>query len=670
MTFREITFENFISENVKKTPDANAVFCDGVFYTYKELNECIDYFTATLIQKGVKKGDHVALWGYNSINWVISFYSIVRAGAVAVLLNYSSMAKDLEELVKFTNVKFIIYGNNREIKKNPDAAKILGSSVNLDSEKIIDIDSSVMDFKKLASESKIDLSQVKKLCASDDPHRTAVIIFTTGTTAMPKAVQLSQYGIVNDAISFGNRYEEIRGSKICVSLPLFHSYGLLVFQTYLYNGGTCFIHGSIKTDVIVNLIGEHQVSDIASVGSVYLGLVEHSDFDIKVMPNVRVCLIGGGVASPVQMMRLESCFKHGIMLHAYGQTESSPVLSVMNPNDPIEKRATTVGRPLDCGEIRIWLQDKGFLNSGEIGEVVARGAYLMNGYYGLPEDKQSIDKDGWLHTGDLGFLDEEGFLHLAGRIKDIIIINGENVSPIDVEQEINKDDAIREVKVLGAPNPITGESIEACIVLNKNAVFNEEFLRAQLKTKIAPFKIPSHFFVYDSFPVNANGKLDQRALKEDMLKRILKNQMIEALNTKGITVASITLKNSVLIISAVNSMIKNIADKIQFTESKTLQICLAVESMLNERILNAYVDVGNITVAVKLMASSFRLEFSDSGDKYFANKNAASNDCAQNILRFVDNFSIKQEEKGHSIYCMDFNYNNTFDVEKYLMTNY
>ncbi len=669
MTLRELTFENFITENVKKQPDAPAVFCDGVMFSYKELDDSINACTAYLIEKGIKKGDHVALWGYNSINWVISFYSIVRAGAVAVLFNYSSLKKDMVELLKFTQSKFIVYTNTREIKKNPEVVNELADECGLTTESLINFSEKVIDFKKFAAESKYDLSKVKTLAEKDDPHRTAVIIFTTGTTALPKAVQLSQYGITNDAMAFGDRYKSVRGKSLCLSLPLFHSYGLSVFQCYLYYGATVYIHGSIKTDIIINLIGDHKISDIASVGSVYLGLVEHHDFDIKVVPSIRVCLIGGGFASAVQMMRLESAFKYGIMLHAYGQTESSPVLSLMDPSAPIEKRANTVGLPLECGEIKIWTEEKGFLKNGEIGEVVAKGAYLMNGYFGLPKEKQAIDKDGWLHTGDLGFLDDEGYLHLSGRIKDIIIKNGENVSPVDVEQEINKNDAIREVKVLGAPNPVTGESVEACIVLNKDVSFNEEVLRSQLKGRIAPFKIPSHFFVYESFPVNSNGKIDQRSLKEDMLRRLFYVSLDEKL-AEGVLISSIILRNSSFIISSVNAMIKSLSDRFRFSESSTLQICLAVESMLNERILNAYADVGDITVSVKLMKSALRIEFYDNGDKYFSNKNAASNECAANILKYVDKFSINQENKGHSVYCMDFNYGKDFDVKQFIMDNH
>lgn len=665
MQVREITYSKVLDENAKKNPDGLALFSEGISFTYSEMKKAVDVFSAQLVELGVKKGDHVALWAYNHANWVISMQAIIKAGGVAVLLNYSLPSKDLDELVKFTKVKFILYGNNRETKLNPDAAKIMGEKIGLSGEKIINISADACDFKKIA-ENKVDLSKVEKLAEEDDPHRSAVIIFTTGTTALPKAVQLSQYSLLNDAIGYGDRYKERHGEKICVSIPLFHSFGLLVNNVYFLDAATVYLHEEVKPSVISKLVGEHKISDIVSVGSVYLGLVDDPEFSINMVPYIKTCLIGGGFSTPVQMMRLEAAFKNGIFLNGYGQTESSPALSLIGPNDKIEKRANTVGRPLDGAELKIWDSEKGFLTNNEIGEVVARGYYLMNGYFDLPEEKQSIDKEGWLHTGDLGFLDDEGFLHLTGRIKDIIIKSGENILPVEIEQEIMKNEAIREVKVLGAPDYVTGESVQACVVMNKDYSFDEDEIKKSLKGKVSNFKIPSHVFCYDKFPVAANGKLDQRGLKADMLKRLGEIYLDEKLTT-GLTLESIEVQNILFMSYTVINAVKAFAEKLSYSASRVLQICLAVESLLHERMLNAYSDVGEITVRMKAMKDSVRIEFSDSGDKYFAEKNQASNECAANILKYVDKFSIDQETKGHSVYCMDFLYPENFDIKEFIL---
>ena len=213
----------------------------------------------------------------------------------------------------------------------------------------------------------------------------------------------------------------------------------------------------------------------------------------------------------------------------YGQSEAAP-LTMVRPSDMVEQRAQSVGQAIDGLEIRISDGKGGFLPRGEIGEVVARGSNLMNGYDRLPKDKQPIDEDGWLHTGDLGLLDENGYLYLAGRIKDVIIRGGENISPSEIENALNQMDNIREAKVMGAPHPIYGESVEACITMTDGGKsFDQEAIKNALRKVIARFKVPSHIFLYDSFPLNVNGKLDQRALHADMLTRLLRLSVDEEL---------------------------------------------------------------------------------------------------------------------------------------------
>lgn len=664
MIVEETTYAKVISGNAKQFPDRVAVCSGNTSYTYKELDRISDVYAAKIMAMGIEKGDHVALWGYNSANWYLTFVSIIKAGAVAVLLNYSLPVKDLAELVSYTDSKFIFYGNNRELSKDLDAAKNLAKLSGLSEDKLFNYADETLDFKKYINED-VDVGKVTAITQTDDTRRDAVIIFTTGTTATPKAVLLSQYGIINDGISYGGKYKEDRGESICNTLPMFHSFGLMVVSLYIHDGRTVYLHELVKPEEIVKVVSTYKTPDISGVGAVYTALVEHPEFDIKVIPYARICLIGGSVSTPAFLMRLEDKFTHAVFLNGYGQTEASPAVTNSSPTDPIEKRAASVGSVLEGIEVKIWDKEKGILKTGEVGEVVIRGFVVMNGYYKFPKDKQPIDEDGWLHTGDLGCLDEDNFLHLTGRIKDIIIKSGENISPAEIEQKIIEMDCIKEVKVMGAPHPVTSESIEACVVLYDGKTFDEEEMISYLKTKISKFKIPSHFFIFDEFPLLGNGKLDARTLKSMMLMR-LKRLRLERKLEKGLHVNTTIVNNDTLAISPILGLIGTFTKEMRFTEKRSSEITEAVEALLKERILNAYVDVGQITIQIVLYKDCMRVQFSDQGDKFFVEENEVAVNTAKTILKNVSNYKKDSDPKGGSVYSLDFNWEDDFNLLDFL----
>ncbi len=301
---------------------------------------------------------------------------------------------------------------------------------------------------------------------------------------------------------------------------------------------------------------------MAAVGAVYQGLANADGFADKVVPHLRTCLIAGGMSTPVQMMRLELDFVNATFINMYGQSEGAP-LTMVRPSDLVELRANTVGRPVDGVELRIANLDGLTLPNGEVGEVLARGVCLMNGYEGLPSDKQAIDADGWLHTGDLGHLDPAGYLHLAGRIKDVIIRGGENISPAEIEVELTSIEGVADAKVMGAPHTIFGESVEACVTTKGNAPFDEGRVLEALRSRMPRYKVPAHIFAYRSFPLNVNGKLDQRALYMNMLGKLLKIEVDEELSG-GITVFEITVKNSSYAIDPLTTLVGNLATNIGY----------------------------------------------------------------------------------------------------------
>ena len=479
-------------------------------------------------------------------------------------------------------------------------------------------------------------------------------------------MQISQRALTFDADAFNGNVAEYAGRSVCVAVPLFHILGLLMSYAYLCRGATVCLCADYKPETLAREIDAYRISDMAAVGAVYLGLAEAPGFEDNVAPHLHLCMIAGGMSTPVQMMRLELQFVNATFVNMYGQSEAAP-LTMVHPGDLVEKRAQTVGKAIRGLDIRISDGKGGFLGQGEIGEVVAQGGNLMNGYDKLPEEKQPIDANGWLHTGDLGYFDEDGYLHLAGRIKDVIIRGGENISPSEIENALNQMDNIREAKVMGAPHPIYGESVEACVTMTDNgASFDQESIKAALRAVIARFKVPSHVFLYESFPLNVNGKLDQRALHADMLMRIKRLTVDEEL-AGGVTVFDVVVKNSSYAIVPVTSLVSELAAGVGFSSRRAMSIRLAVEEMLTERITDAYSAVGNIRVKITLMPEWLRVSFSDTGAEYFIDKRRDTSMSAKIILKAVSDDFHTDYPDGKPVYCMDFLYENEFSIREFLL---
>ena len=680
-----MNYYDFLNDITAKYGDKTAITCGDKSVTYKQLKRSVDKCALHFIDCGMNKGDRVVLWAVNTIEYVTTFYGILEAGGIAVLMNYGLSAEDTGALTKMVGASWAILGGNKVSQKDPMAAAecILEAGVEPEHLRMEGIPKELLIKAGVPAEmldvipsvgditcDDLDADGAKRLAeraAQVDTQDTQVIIFTTGTTALPKAVQLSPGSMLNDAKGAIEVLRDDIVPSLCLALPLFHSYGLLVMQIFLMLGNHLIMVPLFqKPELLIAAIDQHKVRGLASVGAIYGMLTRHEDFESKIKGNLKTIITGGGFTTPVEMMRLENAFGGDArILCGYVQTECSPVISVEKGSDPLERRAVSVGHVLPGLDVRIWRIEDGFVPQGEIGEVVVKGYNTCNGYYGLPEDKQPFDKDGWLHTGDMGRFADDGMLQLTGRIKDIIIRCGENISPLDVEQAILQESVIREVKVLGAPHPMWGESVEACIVLNNSDKFDEDALRKALKSHLAPYKIPSHFFIYPAFPLNENGKLDQRSLRASMLNRLMEHYIASSLD-EGLRILHISLKNKPYSIAPITGLAQELAEQLKFSSRQALRIRLAVEEMLTERINNAYEENGEIEVDIMLMPQWLRIRFVDTGKAYRLDAPDASI-SAKIILHNVDGYFSRTDEHGKAEYCLDYQYIDDFDVKAYLM---
>ena len=509
------------AEEEKK--DVVGVWFDGVSFTYAEIEKSVDFYADFLRKHGVSKGDHVALLGVNSYNWLIAFYAIIRLGAVAVLLNYMARHGTLVELIKSTDCKFLCYGKYSALTKEEGELKDLLSKTGMPKKNAFSIQHEDLDFKEALSKGDIE-PFASPFTREEDSKRTSFIIFTTGTTARPKPAMLSQYGMMNIIYLSLSRLDPIFPQKFMCLLPMFHCFGLLVVNAYLTFRRSVYLNTLIDKLKVYKEFLLNRCGDYASVSIVFDNLAKAPFWWLHRARFVKHCIVGGGFTSRRELKFLERKYGKGKFLNGYGQTECSPLISLVYPDAPRAKQLGTVGTPIKGIELAFMdPQTKELLPKGQKGEILVKGYNVFNGYYKTEPKDQPIDENGYLHTGDLGYLDEDGYLVLDGRIKDIIIRKGENISPKEIEEELRKFPEFKAARVLGFPSVDEGEYIMACVEVNKIMphFFEKKYLDAMRKN-LPSIKIPAHIVYMRKFPLTPSGKLDEPALREICMSRMAK----------------------------------------------------------------------------------------------------------------------------------------------------
>lgn len=529
--------DNYLFEDIYKVSEEDSKKTAIVFerkkYSYRDLDKSIDYYCHYLISKGVKQGDHVALLGMNSFNWMVAFFAIIKIGAVAVLLNYMARHDTLVELTKYTDCKFICYGRYVALAKEKNEFKKLLRATDIHEDHAIDMSHMLINFKKIVSKEKIE-PFTSPIDREKDSKRTSFIIFTTGTTAKPKAACLSQYSMMNIIYLNFAKLDPTFPEKIMCLLPLFHCFGLLVVNAFLAFKRMVYINSLSDKVKIYKEFVRSKCGGCASVGIIFDKLARAPFWWMHKAKFLKHIIVGGGFTSEQEFKFLEQKYGKGKFMNGYGQTECSPMISLVYPGASLTKQKRTVGVPMDGIELAFMNPEtKKRVKEGEVGEILVRGYNTFNGYYKMPKDKQPFDEDGFLHTGDIGYLDKDGYLILTGRLKDIIIRKGENISPKEIEGELLKFNDVKQCRVYGYPSVDEGEFIVACLELKKKRLhFTETKYITKLKKKLPSIKIPSFIVNVDKFPLNANGKLDEMQLRETALNLLAKHYNQEVLARK------------------------------------------------------------------------------------------------------------------------------------------
>ena len=507
----EMTIGQVLDQTVERWGDSLALVSlhQSKRYTWRELRDQAARVARGLWSIGIRPGDRVGLWSTNCVEWVMLHLGCARAGAILVNVNPAYRAHELAFTLRKSRMKALFLW---ERDGRSEYAQILAEArhgQNLQLEHVIMFGTAAWE------EFLRDQCEVR---AAIQPEDVANIQYTSGTTGMPKGVMLTHRNQVNNGrmLAQGMRYTE--RDRICVPLPMYHCFGCVIGTMSALASGAAIILPNWCFDARATLeaVEAEAATALYGVPAMFISELSLPEFKNYSLASLRTGMMAGAPC-PVEVMKRVMCEMHCRELTiGYGQTESTPVVTMSTPDDPVELRVSTVGKALPCTEMKIVSQlDGSTVPAGEQGEVCARGYMVMKGYDDEPEaTARAVDGEGWLHTGDLGVMREDGYIHLTGRAKDMIIRGGENVYPREVEEFLYGHPKVAEVQVVGIPDERLGEVVLAWIRLKSGESATEEEIRRHCEGQISYFKIPQHIRFVDGFPMTVTGKIQKFKIRE------------------------------------------------------------------------------------------------------------------------------------------------------------
>lgn len=489
---------------------------------YAQLNRITDFLALQMMnQYGIKKGTHVGIWSINTPNWVITFLALTKIGAIPVLINTCYKDMEIAQVLNYTDVEVLYYdaGSNTvhyediiaRIRDNvPGVRHFIHMDIKQDKTWMEETD---FDSKEKSPAALLKLERAQKEIVPTD---TACIIFTSGTSSFAKGVCLNHYNVVNNARAMVEAMHWTCEDKMCVVVPLFHCFGITAgILASLMSGAEMVLLSRFKTSMVWNELEKGRCTILNGVPSMFLALIRKQEHLHKCAGNLKSGIIAGSPISKEEYLEICNRFPNMHLQPSYGQTETSPCVTIANWDDSIERKSQFAGYPIEHIKVRISDIDSGkVLETNHKGEIQIKGYNVMCGYYKLPEvTAKTFTCDGWLKTGDIGFLDENGGLHVTGRLKEMIIRGGENISPHEIERVIQECSWVERVKVVGVPADVLQEEIAACIIPKSGCTVHKDELLTFLKSKLARYKVPTYLLKFDSFPINASGKIKLDSVK-------------------------------------------------------------------------------------------------------------------------------------------------------------
>lgn len=534
------TLGQVLEKQVARHPDREfMVYPDrDLRFTYAEFNRRVNRLAKGLLAIGLTKGDHLGIWATNVPDWLTLFFAAAKIGVVTVTVNTAYRLHELEYLVKQSDIKALClidgFRDNDYVAvinelvpelKSCERGRLesacfprLKSVIFIGPEKHRGMYNSQELLLLGAHTSDEELARAS---AGLTCHEVINMQYTSGTTGFPKGVMLTHHNILNNGFSIGERQKFTEADRICLTVPLFHCFGLVLGVMAIFtHGATVVALESFDPLLALASVQKERCTAIYGVPTMFIAELNHPMFAMFNLSSLRTGIMAGSPCPMEIMKRVIADMRCRDITIAYGLTEGSPVTMQTSTDDPIEMRVSTVGQRLPGIEVRIVNPETNTeVEPGTQGEVVCRGYNVMKGYYQMAEaTAQAVDADGWLHTGDLGTMDANGYFKITGRIKDTIIRGGENISPREIEEYLLRMEGVRDIQVAGIASPKYGEEVGAFVIRKDGATITEEDVRDFCRGKIADFKIPRHVFFVDAYPMTASGKIQKYKLRESGVK--------------------------------------------------------------------------------------------------------------------------------------------------------
>ncbi|WP_375185542.1 AMP-binding protein [Pseudoalteromonas sp.] len=534
----EQTIGQYLDNIVDNYPDHPAIVVhhQQIRLTYRQYQQQINQLAMGLLSLGVKPGDRVGIWSPNNIEWCLTQFATAKIGAIMVCINPAYRPSELKYALNSVECSTLITASEfkasnyismlnelaPELKDsqagelNLNALPHLKNIIRIGDEPATGIFSFSDIMQRATDAHKLELDAIAATLSCDQDIN---IQFTSGTTGNPKGATLSHKNILNNGFLMAQAMKLTHEDKLCIPVPLYHCFGMVLGNLVcISKGATAVFPGdSFDPKTTLEVVEKERCTGLHGVPTMFIAELELKDFANYDLSSLRTGVMAGSTCPEQVMRKVHSLMHMKEVVIGYGQTECSPINNVTETDSPLEKQVTTVGRALAHTEVKIIDELGDIQKVGIPGEVCSRGAGIMRCYWNDEEKtKATIEQDGWLHSGDLGVMDEDGFVAIVGRIKDMIIRGGENIYPREIEEVLYTYPGIQDAAIFGISDEKYGEEVCAWIQPKDDAVLDENAIRDFLKDKLAYFKVPKHIRFVDEYPMTVTGKLQKFKMREQM----------------------------------------------------------------------------------------------------------------------------------------------------------
>jgi len=541
----EATIGDFFDAVVEKHPDQEAlVVChQNIRWSYRELQQKVNQLASAMIEMGLEIGDRIGIWSHNNAEWLLMQLATAKVGVILVNINPAYRSFELQYALNKLGCSALVLMRHF---KSSDYAKIIRELCpeiyhkpyyQLDLveiptvERIIWIDESdteeefgfMQKFSEWMAEGDANDPRVAERQAKLKNTDPINVQFTSGTTGTPKGATLTHRNILNNGYFIGEAMDLSAEDRLCIPVPLYHCFGMVLGNLAILTHGGCIIYPNdgFEPLSVLKAVEEEKCTALHGVPTMFIAELEHPDFDKYDLSTLRTGIMAGS-SCPIEVMRrvIDEMHMSEVTI-AYGMTETSPVSCQTNKNTPLDKQVSTVGLVQPNLEVKIVNTETGeVVPIGETGELLTRGYSVMKGYWGSRFKTRESIKDGWMHTGDLATMDEEGYIKVVGRSKDMVIRGGENIYPVEIENYLYRHPKISDVQIVGVPDQKYGEVLAAWIIAKQNVELTEEEVKQFCKENIAHYKIPKYFRFVQEYPMTITGKIQKYKITEMMIEEL------------------------------------------------------------------------------------------------------------------------------------------------------